>query len=170
MSAQGILWAFRLALCCGVSALGAGQAFGQDLPTQDDVATVGDIIVTAQKRTQRISEVPMSISAYDGATLERLGVTELDRIAQLTPGLVIQLQDRLLPGISLRGITSDDTSPAAEPRVALFQDGVPITQIASAYGEMFDVDRVEVEKGPQLFRFLGRPPGAAMGLPPQAGV
>ncbi|WP_156447723.1 TonB-dependent receptor plug domain-containing protein, partial [Caulobacter sp. CCH5-E12] len=66
-----------------------------------------------------------------------------------TPGLVIQLQDRLLPGISLRGITSDDTSPAAEPRVALFQDGVPITQIASAYGEMFDVDRVEVEKGPQ---------------------
>ncbi|WP_197425214.1 hypothetical protein, partial [Caulobacter sp. CCH5-E12] len=62
---------------------------------------MGDIIVTAQKRTQRISEVPMSISAYDGATLERLGVTELDRIAQLTPGLVIQLQDRLLPGISL---------------------------------------------------------------------
>ncbi len=149
MSARGIFSAFRLALCCSVSALGAGQAFGQELPAHDDVATVGDIIVTAQKRTQRISEVPMSISAYDGATLERLGVTELDRIAQLTPGLVIQLQDRLLPGISLRGITSDDTSPAAEPRVALFQDGVPITQIASGYGEMFDVDRVEVEKGPQ---------------------
>lgn len=149
MSAQRIFSAFRLALCCGISALSAGQAFGQELPAHDDAATVGDIIVTAQKRTQRISEVPMSISAYDGATLERLGVTELDRIAQLTPGLVIQLQDRLLPGISLRGITSDDTSPAAEPRVALFQDGVPITQIASAYGEMFDVDRVEVEKGPQ---------------------
>lgn len=148
MSTQRIFSAFRLALCCSASVFGAGQAFGQGLPAPE-VATVGDIIVTAQKRTQRISEVPMSISAYDGATLERIGATELDRVAQLTPGLVIQLQDRLLPGISLRGVTSDDTSPAAEPRVALFQDGVPIAQIASAYGELFDVDRVEVEKGPQ---------------------
>lgn len=108
-----------------------------------------EIIVTAQKRDQRITDVPMAISAYDSATLERVGATELNRVAELTPGLVIQLQDRFLPGISLRGITSDDTSPAAEPRVALFQDGVPITQIASGYSELFDVDRVEVEKGPQ---------------------
>lgn len=149
MLTRKIYPAFRLAFYCGVSALSAGQAFGQPLSTQEEAATVGDIVVTAQKRTQRISEVPMSISAYDGKTLERLGVAELDRVAQLTPGLVIQLQDRLLPGISLRGVTSDDTSPAAEPRVALFQDGVPITQIASAYSELFDVDRVEVEKGPQ---------------------
>lgn len=109
----------------------------------------GEIIVTAQKREQRISDVPMAISAYDGAFLDQIGATELVRIAQITPGVTLQLQDRLLPGISMRGITSDDTSPAAEPRAALFQDGVPITQIASAYTEMFDIDRVEVEKGPQ---------------------
>lgn len=114
-----------------------------------EAVAIDEIVVTAQKRTQRISEVPMSISAYDGAALERMGATELERVAQVTPGISIQLQDRLLPGVSVRGITSDDTSPAAEPRVALFQDGVPITQIASAYAEMFDVDRVEVEKGPQ---------------------
>lgn len=164
---------------------GAGSAYAQSQPQTSPVSEaaseVGEIIVTAQKRTQRISEVPMSISAYDGATLERLGATELDRVAQMTPGLVIQLQDRLLPGISLRGITSDDTSPAAEPRVALFQDGVPITQIASAYGEMFDVDRVEVEKGPQStlhgrsalnggISIFQKMPGDTLGLEAKAGV
>lgn len=120
-------------------------------PAQDAEASemFAEIVVTAQKRAQRISEVPMAISAYDADTLAVIGATELDRVAQVTPGLSIQLQDRLLPGISLRGITSDDTSPASEPRVALFQDGVPITQIASAYAEMFDVNRIEVERGPQ---------------------
>lgn len=139
----------RLTLMCTASVLAAGQAYAQDQAEPSAATTVDEIVVTAQKRTQRISEVPMSISAYDGATLERLGATELERVAQVTPGVSIQLQDRMLPGVSMRGITSDDTSPAAEPRVAIFQDGVPITQIASAYGEMFDVDRVEVEKGPQ---------------------
>ena len=118
-------------------------------PSSEDLSDAGEIIVTAQKRSQRLSEVPISISAYDTAALERIGATELERVAQVTPGLSIQLQDRLLPGISVRGITSDDTSPASEPRVALFQDGVPITQIASGYAEMFDVNRIEVERGPQ---------------------
>lgn len=128
----------------------AAPAFAQTSQVQTEAETdFGDIVVTAQKRSQRLTEVPMSISAYDGAALERIGATELDRVAQVTPGLSIQLQDRLLPGISMRGITSDDTSPASEPRVALFQDGIPITQIASAYAEMFDVNRIEVERGPQ---------------------
>ncbi len=116
---------------------------------QDEEAEGGDIVVTAQKRSQRLSEVPIAISAFDSAALERIDATELQRVAQVTPGISIQLQDRLLPGISVRGITSDDTSPASEPRVALFQDGIPITQIASAYAEMFDVNRIEVERGPQ---------------------
>jgi outer membrane receptor protein involved in Fe transport len=107
------------------------------------------VIVTAQKRSQKITEVPISISAYNNKFLNQIGATELSKVAQITPGLVIELQDRLLPGISVRGITSDDTSPASEPRVAIFQDGVPITQIASAYAEMFDVERIEVERGPQ---------------------
>ncbi|ACI99777.1 TonB-dependent receptor [Rhodospirillum centenum] len=136
------------AMLLGTSSLAHAQT-ATPAGAAEPVAEIQEIIVTAQKRAQRISDVPMSISAYDSELLSQIGATELNRVAQITPGLVIQLQDRLLPGISLRGITSDDTSPASEPRVALFQDGIPITQIASAYAEMFDVDRVEVEKGPQ---------------------
>ena len=132
--------------CWGVSSASAQavEAVANNSTDNNEI-----IIVTAQKRSQKITEVPMSLSAYNGAFLNRIGATELNKVAQITPGLVIELQDRLLPGISLRGITSDDISPAFEPRVAVFQDGVPITQIASAYSEILDVDRIEVEKGPQ---------------------
>ncbi|WP_246152414.1 TonB-dependent receptor [Sphingomonas montanisoli] len=114
-----------------------------------DTGLGGDIVVTAQKREQRITDVPMAISAYDGNFLETVGGTELSKVAALTPGFVVQLQDKFAPGFSIRGITSNDFQPQAEQRVAIFQDGVPVTQATAAYGELFDIDRIEVEKGPQ---------------------
>lgn len=115
----------------------------------NDAAAIGDIIVTAQKREQRITDVPMSISAYGSDVLEQIAGTELSRISAITPGFVIQLQDKFSPGFAIRGITTNEINPQAEQRIAVFQDGVPVTQGASAYGELFDLDRVEVEKGPQ---------------------
>lgn len=109
----------------------------------------GEIIVTAQKREQKITDVPMSISAYSAEVLERIGGTELSKVSAITPGFVVQLQDKFAPGFSIRGLTTNDFSPQGEQRVAVFQDGVPATQASASYGEMFDVDRVEVEKGPQ---------------------
>ncbi len=112
-------------------------------------ADSADIVVTAQKREQRITDVPMSISAYSGEFLEQIGGNELSRVAAITPGFVVQLQDKFAPGFSIRGLTSNDFSPNAGQRVAIFQDGMPVTQQTAAYGELFDVARVEVEKGPQ---------------------
>lgn len=126
----------------------AGGAAAEAEPAEGG-ASGGDIIVTAQKREQRITDVPMSISAYGAEFLEAIGGTELSKVSAITPGFVIQLQDKFAPGFSIRGITSNDFSPQAEQRVAVFQDGVAVTQTASAYGELFDLDRIEVEKGPQ---------------------
>lgn len=112
-------------------------------------AVGGDIIVTAQKREQRITDVPIAMSAYDAKFLNQIDATELTRVSQVTPGFVIQLQDRFAPGFSIRGVTSNDFSPQSEQRVAVFQDGVAVTQAPAAYGEIFDIDRIEVEKGPQ---------------------
>lgn len=111
--------------------------------------TSGDILVTAQKREQRITDVPMSISAYGATFLEKIGGVELSKISAITPGFVVQLQDKFAPGFSIRGITSNDFQPQSEQRVAIFQDGIPVTQATASYGELFDVDRIEVEKGPQ---------------------
>jgi len=126
----------------------AAQDTASDTAADAD-GNAADIVVTAQKREQRITDVPISISAYNGAFLEQIGGTELNKVSAITPGFVIQLQDKFAPGFSVRGITSNDFSPQSEQRVAVFQDGVAVTQTASAYGELFDIDRIEVEKGPQ---------------------
>ena len=148
----------RFILYSSVFALTATSAFARDSladkataneTAADGGARGGEIIVTAQKREQKITDVPMSISAYGSDFVEQIGATELSRLSEITPGFVIQLQDRFAPGFSIRGITSNDFSPQSELRVAVFQDGVAVTQAAATYGEMFDIDRIEVEKGPQ---------------------
>lgn len=140
---------FSSILALSATHVSAADRVAADGAPEDVSGPSGDIVVTAQKREQRITDVPMSISAYGGAFLDQIGGTELIKVSAITPGLVIQLQDKFAPGFSVRGITSNDFSPQAEQRVAVFQDGVAVVQTASAYGELFDIDRIEVEKGPQ---------------------
>jgi outer membrane receptor protein involved in Fe transport len=118
------------------------------------------LIVTAQKREQAIIDVPMALTAFSGARLERLGVQELDDLAVLTPGLEVQRQSPNNAGFVMRGITSQALEATAEPRVSLFQDGVSISKGEGAYVELFDLERIEVVKGPQSTLF-GR--GALIG-------
>ncbi|GAC33745.1 TonB-dependent receptor [Paraglaciecola polaris] len=114
---------------------------------------IEEITVTAQKRNQSIQDVPVSISAYDGAFLERLGVAELDTLSEITPGLVIQEQSPNNPGFVIRGITSDSGSSQAAPRVSIYYNGADVSRSRGSYFELFDIERVEVVKGPQATLF-----------------
>ncbi|MSU48719.1 MAG: TonB-dependent receptor [Opitutus sp.] len=105
--------------------------------------------VTSQKRVQMISDVPVPITAYSGSFLERAGVSDYKSLAPLVPGLFIQEQSPNNPGINLRGITTDNGDPRAETRISLFQDGVSISRSRASVVELFDLERVEVLKGPQ---------------------
>lgn len=105
--------------------------------------------VTAQKRIQPIGEVPVPLTAYTGNFLERVGVTDYKSLAPLVPGLFIQEQSPNNPGISLRGITTDSGDPRSETRISIFQDGVSISRSRASVVELFDMQRIEVLKGPQ---------------------
>jgi iron complex outermembrane receptor protein len=105
--------------------------------------------VTAQKRVQSIGEVPIPLTAYTGSFLEQAGVTDYKGLAPLVPGLVIQEQSPNNPGINLRGLTTDSGDPRAEARISLFQDGVSISRSRASVVELFDLERIEVLKGPQ---------------------
>ena len=105
--------------------------------------------VSAQKRDQSVSEVPVPITVYSGSFLERAGVSDYKSLAPLVPGLFIQEQSPNNPGINLRGITTDSGDPRAETRISIFQDGVSIGRSRASVVELFDLERVEVLKGPQ---------------------
>ena len=131
-------------------------AFAQDsaaAPEEDPAASGNDIIVTAQKIEQRAIDVPITISAVSGERIRTLGVGDLDELSYYTPGLLIQEQSANNPGVVIRGITSDSGSAQQGPRVTLYYNGVDISRSRGSYQAIYDLERVEVIKGPQATLF-----------------
>lgn len=131
-------------------------AFAQDAeaPADDEEQrSATDIIVTTQKIEQRAVDVPITISALSGERIRELGVADLDELSYYTPGLLIQEQSANNPGIVIRGITSDSGSAQQGPRVTLYYNGVDISRSRGAYQAIYDLERVEVIKGPQATLF-----------------
>ncbi|MFY8133391.1 MAG: TonB-dependent receptor, partial [Aquimonas sp.] len=107
------------------------------------------IVVTAQKREQQVQEVPIAITALSGEFLDRLNISGFADINGYVPGLQTQVQSPNNPGFVIRGITSDSGDSQVEPRVSVFQDGVSISRSRGAVVEFFDLERIEVLRGPQ---------------------
>ena len=127
-------------------ALAATPALAQDAPAEP---VVDEVVVTAQFTEQRPIEVPFALTAYDDRFLERMNIQEFDALSRYVPGFEVQNQSPNNPGFVMRGITSDSGSAFNEPRVSVFQDGVSISKSRGSYVELFDLERVEVAKGPQ---------------------
>ena len=136
----------QLLAAAAIGTVWAGAASAQDAAS---VGTVEDIVVTAQLREQDPIEVPFALTAYSGEFLDRLGIQEFDQLSAFTPGFLVQNQSPNNPGFVMRGITSDSGAATSEPRVSVFQDGVSISKSRGSYVELFDLERVEVAKGPQ---------------------
>lgn len=136
-----LLGVSTIGLVCGL----AGGAFAQDA----EPASVEDVIVTAQLREQSATDVPFALTALDGDRLQYLGVQDFEELSAFTPGLLVQNQSPNNPGFVMRGITSDSGEATTEPRVSVYQDGVSISKSRGSYVELFDIERIEVAKGPQ---------------------
>lgn len=122
-------------------------------PAGDDSGGFADIVVTAQKRTERAVNVPITITAYTGKTLRELGVTQFDQLSAYVPGLNVQEQSPNNPGFVIRGITSDSGSAQGSPAVTIYLNGVDVSRSRGSYFDLYDLERVEVVKGPQATLF-----------------
>jgi iron complex outermembrane recepter protein len=152
------IWTGALALMGVMGFAGSAQAQQAEMPESAPLAD--EIVVTVQKREQAIIDVPIALTAYNTEFLDTYGLDTLEEIASLVPGLEIQEQSVNNPGFVIRGITSDSTEANQEPRIAVFQDGVSISRASGSALEPFDLERIEVAKGPQPTLF-GR--GALIG-------
>lgn len=140
-----------LAATCSTGAL--AQAGIQAAPPLPAAETDNEIIVTAQKREQRIEDVPVTVTALTGARMAQIGVSELDEVAAFIPGLQVQEQSANNPGLVIRGITSDSGSAQQGARVTLYYNGVDISRSRGAWQDLYDLERIEVVKGPQATLF-----------------
>lgn len=122
-------------------------------PESEDQAFEGEIIVTAQKREERLIDVPVTLTAVSGERLNELGISDLDELSNYVPGLNIQEQSANNPGVVIRGITSDSGSAQQAARVTLYYNGVDISRSRGSYQDIYDIERIEVIKGPQATLF-----------------
>lgn len=136
-----------IALISSISAQAQEQA-----PSADAVSGGTDIVVTAQRRSETVQQVPLSVSALSSQVMERQGVRGVTDIARLTPGLNFTTGgDRGLSTIAIRGIESTGGASTT----GLYIDDVPIQARRVGYGggspfpRIFDLSRVEVLRGPQ---------------------
>ncbi|MGY4397563.1 iron complex outermembrane receptor protein [Sphingomonas sp. UYAg733] len=110
----------------------------------------GDIIVTAQKRSQNVQDVPLAVQVVGVEQLQAASVREFSDLNRVAPSLVVRpAENPVNASVSIRGIGTFAFSIGVEPSVAVQVDDVPISFQARAFADLSDISRIEVLRGPQ---------------------
>jgi len=125
--------------------------------------TKDDIVVTAQRRSESLQSVPISVTALTGQQLAGAGVATTQDLMNVTPGLVWG-RSSFNSQPTIRGIGNRNAGPGDEPNVAAYIDGVYLPQQSATLQELSDVERVEVLKGPQGTLFGRNATGGAVNI------
>jgi iron complex outermembrane receptor protein len=107
-----------------------------------------EIIVTAQKREQSLQDVPVSVSVIDGEFIKEAGLIDIQDMVQYVPNIKVNFDD-LMPTITIRGFGTPPFGRALEPSVGLVIDDVYYGRMTYANDAVFDLQRLEVLRGPQ---------------------
>jgi iron complex outermembrane recepter protein len=147
---------FRLIMSAALCSV-AMPAFAQEAPatpqdaqTADEGAT-GDIIVTATRRSEALSDIPLAVSAVTAQSLANSGASDIRALNQLSPSLLVSStsSEAAAGGARIRGIGTVGDNPGLESSVATFVDGVYRNRAGVGLSELGAIDRIEVLRGPQ---------------------
>nr|WP_136251272.1 TonB-dependent receptor [Ningiella ruwaisensis] len=144
-----------LTLCIFTGLLNINAAAAQEnLDEQETQASketkILDVIqVTARKRAENATDVPMSINAFSASTLEAAGINNASDLVQITPGLTYAKSPTNTPIFTIRGVGFNTSNLSSTATVGLYVDEMAYAYPYMANGALFDMQRVEVLKGPQ---------------------
>lgn len=132
----------------------AAPALAQTTPpapvAATDEANPGDIVVTAQKRSERLQDVPVAVTVISGDALASASKISLEGAQYLVPTLnFLKSGTTLNQSLFLRGVGTATFSIAGEPSVSTVVDGVVFARAGEAFGDLVDIDQIEVLRGPQ---------------------
>ena len=158
------LWGLLLASTAALAVTGTASAQGlrgvapapasKDKPDEKkpraESPNNGDIVVTATRRSQRLSSVPIAVSAYGTVALQNSGATDIRQMTQLAPSLLVSSTGSEANATArIRGIGTVGDNPGLESSVAVFIDGVYRSRTGSGLNDLGEVERIEVLRGPQ---------------------
>lgn len=122
---------------------------------------IEEIMVTAQKRQESVQDIPIAISAFSAETLEKLNVSSMYGLEQMTPGLVAGHSTGYAQTF-VRGVGSTITFVGADSSTATYVDGYYLAFVAATMQELYDAERVEILKGPQATLYGRNASGGAI--------
>lgn len=132
-------------LAAAIAAATTGMALA---PASAEV--LEEVVTTAQKREQSVQDVGISVAAFSGKQLQQLGFTNAQDVTALAPGVsTIQPNGPSNFAIAIRGVAQNDFVSNQESPVSVYIDEVYLSQMSSAGFQMFDMERVEILRGPQ---------------------
>ena len=138
-----------LAIGCSALALPAAAQV-ESVEAADDGNVVDEIVVTAQKREQSLSSVPLAVTAVSGAELSANGAYDTASIGFLSPNVNFSNEtSRDAVFITIRGVSGTDNRNEADPTTAFHIDGAYVPRLSGANAYFYDLERVEVLRGPQ---------------------
>jgi iron complex outermembrane receptor protein len=155
----GLLATAASVLTIGVLAPSAARAQDDPVPAAD----ANTIIVTAQKREQALSDVSLAVSAVGGDRLAESNTASIEALQTLVPSISFG-NDFNFAKLFIRGIGLSSSLPGVDPSVALHVDGVVVSLAQAQLGSMFDLERVEVLRGPQGTLYGRNATGGAVNL------
>jgi len=133
-------------VAAGVLALPAGPAFAQS--EGGNLAALEEIVVTARFREERLQQTPLAVSALTAESLEMRGMDDVDSIGSVVPNAYFR-QNGATPVIGIRGKINSDELSYSKPTVAVYTDDVYWARQTGMNFNLYDVERVEILRGPQ---------------------
>jgi iron complex outermembrane recepter protein len=147
--AKSISHALKFSAACAALAI-PSLSYAQDAPQAEGASQDDEIVVTAQGRTQLLSDVPVAISAVNAETLQNSGANDIRQLNQVAPSLLVSSTGSEANGSArIRGIGTVGDNPCLESSVPVFIDGVYRSRSGIGLNELGEIDRVEVQRGPQ---------------------
>lgn len=125
----------------------AAPSFAQS--SQEQAASLDDVIVTAQRRAQSLQEVPIAVTAFNAEMLERSGAQGIQDIAAKAPGVTLTQFNIGEPQLFIRGVGTTSDSAASDPSIGISIDEVSIGRAGASSLAFLDIERVEILRGPQ---------------------
>ncbi|ACE83587.1 TonB-dependent receptor [Cellvibrio japonicus] len=144
---------FPTPLALAIALLNAGlatTAYAQNNSSERQAGMLEEVIVTATKRETNLMETPIAITVFGEETLVREGIANVKDMAKLVPNMDIAIDSsQTAPVITMRGVRSTNITELGDPAVGLHLDGIYSPRPQGAMALMFDVERVEAQRGPQ---------------------
>ena len=118
---------------------------------QASSASIEEIVVTARRREESLSDVPLSITALSGEELERIGISDLVAVGQAAPNVTLEVSRGTNTTLTafIRGVGQQDPVAGFEAGVGIYIDDVYLNRPQAAVLDIYDVERIEVLRGPQ---------------------